>query len=166
MFQSSLPCAPAQSFVCCPGGTRCLSEDTSLCPTMAWPLADARGKEQPNTLCRERCACSFQPPEDEECLASELCLDEPPRALCCVTLPPSISFRPLQPPAAAGGVASWYGDISHRRVEDGTPAGGTRHRIRAHRAEGSDGKEQKRMGETNGSVLCASTNGGRMCSKY
>lgn len=41
-----------------------------------------------------------------------------------------------------------------------------RHHIQAHRAEGSDGKLQKRMGETNDSVLCASTNGGRMCSKY
>lgn len=77
-----------------------------------------RSGEEADTLCREGRAGSLQPPEAEDCLTSELCLDEPPRALCCVNLPPSLlngfSFRPLQPPVAASGVASWCGDISHR----------------------------------------------------
>lgn len=94
------------------------SEDVSFCPTVVWPLVDARGKKQTNTLCRERRVGSLQPPEAEDRLASEPCLDEPPRPLCCVNLPPSLlngfSFRPLQPPVAASGVASWCGDISHR----------------------------------------------------
>lgn len=67
-----------------------LSEDVSFCPTVAWPLTDARGKKQTNVLCRERHACSLQPPEDEDCLGSEVCLGELPRALCCVSLPHSL----------------------------------------------------------------------------